>query len=61
MKVDTKVVQEILGHSHISITLGIYARVLLSTHEEAMKKMDVGSGLMIMSKAILENKASSLV
>jgi hypothetical protein len=29
-----------LGHSHISITLGIYAHVLPGMHQEAMKKMD---------------------
>ncbi len=35
-----KVVQEILGHSHICITLSIYAHVLSGMHKEAMKKMD---------------------
>jgi integrase len=39
MGVPAKVVQEILGHSHISITLGIYAHVLPGMHKEAMKKM----------------------
>jgi integrase len=40
MGVPAKVVQEILGHSHISITLSIYAHVLPGMHEEAMNKMD---------------------
>jgi integrase len=40
MGVPAKFVQEILGHSHISITLGIYAHVLPGMHKEAMKKMD---------------------
>ena len=40
MGVPAKVVQEILGYSHISIILGIYAHVLPGTHKEAMNKMD---------------------
>ena len=40
MGVPAKVVQEILGHSHINITLGIYAHVLPGMHKEAMNKMD---------------------
>jgi len=40
MGVPVKVVQEILGHSHISITLNIYAHVLPGMHEEAMNKMN---------------------
>jgi Mg2+ and Co2+ transporter CorA len=40
MGVPAKFVQEILGHSHISITLGIYAHVLPGMHKEAMNKMD---------------------
>ena len=40
MGVSAKVVQEILGHSHISITLGIYAHVPPGMHKEAMNKMD---------------------
>ncbi len=40
MGVSTKVVQEILRHSHISITLGFYAHVLPGMHKEAMKMMD---------------------
>jgi integrase len=38
--VPAKVVQEILGHSHINITLGIYAHVLPGMHKEAMNRMD---------------------
>ncbi len=37
MGIPAKVVQEILGHSHISITLSIYAHVCLAC---TMKKMD---------------------
>lgn len=40
MGVPAKVVQEILGHSNISITLNIYAHVLPGMQEEAMGKMD---------------------
>jgi integrase len=35
-----KVVQEILGHSHISMTLGIYGHVLSGMQQEAMEKLD---------------------
>jgi hypothetical protein len=38
--VPAKVVQEILWHSLIKITLGIYAHVLPGMHKEAMNKMD---------------------
>ena len=38
MGVNIKVVQEILGHSNISMTLGIYGHVLPGMQEEAMKK-----------------------
>jgi integrase len=34
-----RVKTEILGHSHISITLGIYGHVLPGMHEEAMDRM----------------------
>ena len=44
MGVPAKVVQEILGHSPINITLGIYAHVLPGMHKEAMNKMDDGFG-----------------
>jgi integrase len=40
MRVPAKVVQEILGHSHVSITLGIYAHVLPGMQQEAMDTMD---------------------
>lgn len=40
MGVPAKVVQELLGHSHISITLSIYAHVLPGMHKEAMSTMD---------------------
>jgi integrase len=39
MGVPAHVVKEILGHSHISITLGIYGHVLPGMHEEAMDRM----------------------
>lgn len=40
MKVSPKMVQELLGHSDIAMTLGIYSHVLPGIHEEAMEKMD---------------------
>jgi integrase len=40
MGVHPKVVQELLGHSNIAITLGIYGHVLPGMHEEAMGKWD---------------------
>jgi integrase len=40
MKISPKMVQEILGHSDIAITLGVYSHVLPGMHEEAMAKMD---------------------
>ncbi|HEU5382668.1 MAG TPA: tyrosine-type recombinase/integrase, partial [Ktedonobacteraceae bacterium] len=40
MGVDARVIQEILGHSHISITLGIYGHVNAEMQQEAMKKME---------------------
>jgi integrase len=36
MGVPAKVVQEIAGHSHISITLGTYGHVIPGMHEDAM-------------------------
>jgi integrase len=36
-----KVVQELLGHSTIAITLDTYSHVSESLHEAAMEKMDV--------------------
>jgi integrase len=40
MNVSPKMVQEILGHSDIGMTLGIYSHVLPGMHEEAMDRMD---------------------
>lgn len=40
MNVSPKMVQEILGHSDIEMTLGIYSHVLPGMHEAAMEKMD---------------------
>lgn len=41
MNVSPKMVQEILGHSDIEMTLGIYSHILPGMHEEAMEKMDL--------------------
>ena len=38
--VHPKVVQELLGHSQISVTLGTYSHVLPDMQREAMAKMD---------------------
>ena len=40
MGVPPKVVQEILGHSNISITMNVYTHVLPSMQKEAMDKME---------------------
>ena len=40
LKVHPKIVQEVLGHSNISMTLDIYSHMFPSEHEEAMSKMD---------------------
>ena len=40
MGVHLKVVQELLGHSQISMTLDIYSHVLPSMQQEAMSKLD---------------------
>jgi len=40
MGVHPKVVQELLGHSQISMTLDIYSHVLPSMHRDAMSKLD---------------------
>ena len=38
--VSASVVQELLGHSHISMTLGVYGHVLSSMQQEAVEKLD---------------------
>jgi len=38
--VHPKVVQEILGHSHITMTLDIYSHVLPSMHQDAMTRLN---------------------
>ena len=38
--VPAKVIQELLGHSQISMTMDTYSHVLPSMHQEAMSKMD---------------------
>jgi len=40
MKVHLKVVQELLGHNQISMTMDIYSHVLPTMQEEAMDKMN---------------------
>ena len=40
MGVHPKVVQEILGHSNIGMTMDTYSHVLPSMHKEAMEKWD---------------------
>lgn len=40
MGVNAKVVQELLGHSHINMTLGTHSHVLPGMHKEAMEKMN---------------------
>ncbi len=37
MGVNIKVIQELLGHSNIGITLGLYSHVLPTMHKEAME------------------------
>ena len=44
MGVPAKVVQEIAGHSHISITLGTYGHVIPGMHEDAMGIWDSNLG-----------------
>jgi integrase len=44
MGVNPKVVQEILGHSTISMTMDTYSHVLPSMHKEAMEKWDDAFG-----------------
>jgi integrase len=44
MGVNPKVVQEILGHSNISMTMDVYSHVLPSMHKDAMDKWDDAFG-----------------
>ena len=44
MKVHPKIVQEILGHSQISMTMDIYSHILPTMQEEAMHKIDEALG-----------------
>jgi len=37
MGVNIKVIQELLGHSNVSITLRVYSHVLPTMHREAME------------------------
>jgi integrase len=39
-KINPTIVQEILGHSNIQMTLGMYSHALPTAHEEAMQLMD---------------------
>jgi integrase len=39
MGIHPKVVQELLGHSNIALTLNVYSHVLPSMRQEAMHKM----------------------
>jgi len=40
IRVPPKVVQELLGHNQISMTMDIYSHVLPTMQEEAMDKMN---------------------
>jgi integrase len=40
MGVDMKVIQELLGHSDIAITLRVYGHLLPSMQEEAVEKWE---------------------
>ena len=44
MDVNPKIVQEILGHSNISMTMDVYSHVLPSMQKEAMGKWDEALG-----------------
>jgi integrase len=39
--INPKVIQEVLGHSDISITLGVYSHILPTMHKQAMNHLDV--------------------
>jgi integrase len=40
MKVPIKVIQELLGHSSVNITLSVYGHVLPSMQDEAVDEME---------------------
>jgi integrase len=40
MGIHPKLVQELLGHSSMNITLGVYGHVIPSMHQDAMDKMN---------------------
>jgi len=40
MEVNPKVVQELLGHSHISITIAIYSHLFPSMQKKAINRLD---------------------
>ncbi len=40
MEVNPKIVQELLGHSHISVTSGIYSHIFPSLQKKAMNRLD---------------------
>ena len=42
--VNPKIVSEMLGHSHVSVTLGIYSHVLPHMQREAAKAMNDALG-----------------
>lgn len=43
--INPKVVSEMLGHSHVSVTLGIYSHVLPHMQQQAADAMDQALGL----------------
>ena len=53
--VHPKVVQEILGHSQISMTLDIYSHVLPSMHQEAMAGLNAAIVVEELEKDELED------
>ncbi len=58
MGVPAKVVQELLGHSTISITMDVYSHVLPAMHKDAMDKMDA---FLVSSQFLGERKVSHVV
>ncbi len=53
--VNPKVVQEILGHSQISMTMDIYSHVLPTMQQEAMEKLHQT----LLRKDVVESKNES--